>query len=81
MSTTAAAPCGDPRHKQYASTVLPALLTVPQVAARLGIHPNNVYEMIRRGQMPAVRFSARKTRVRADVLDAYELDLMNRTAR
>ncbi len=46
-------------------------LTVPQVGERLGMTPDGVYKLIQRGKLDAVRFSARKTRVSQEALDAY----------
>ena len=49
---------------------VPALLTVHEVAALLSCSPYTVRAMIRRGDLPAVRLSARMLRVRAEDLEA-----------
>ena len=39
---------------------LPAIMTVKDVQKLLGIHSNNVYELVRRPGFPAVRVSERR---------------------
>lgn len=51
----------------------PILLTVPEVAARLGYRPSNVYEMVRAGRLPAVR-DRKFVRVLESALAAYIAD-------
>jgi len=46
-------------------------LSIPQVAERLGVTPNGVYKLIQRGRLAAERTSARRTHVRAEVLEAF----------
>lgn len=48
-------------------------LTVRQVAAELGVHPETVYDAIRRGNLPAVRLSRRTIRVSRAALEAAGL--------
>jgi excisionase family DNA binding protein len=48
-----------------------AYLTVPQVAAELGMSSDGVYKLIKRGKLPAVRRSERGLRVSRVVLAAY----------
>lgn len=46
-------------------------LTVPQVAAELGMTPAGVYKLIQRGKLDAERVSERKTTVRRNALDVF----------
>ena len=49
------------------------IMTVPQVADYLSIAPNTVYDMIKAGQLPHMRFGAKKgaIRIRKQDLLAY----------
>lgn len=47
-------------------------LSTPQAGARLGVHRTRIFQMIRDGELPAVRAGVRYWRVREDDLDALE---------
>lgn len=47
------------------------LLTVPQAAARLGLHPESLYRQIREGQFPPAVHLGRMIRVSVPRLEAY----------
>jgi excisionase family DNA binding protein len=47
------------------------LLTVPQVSKVLGIHLMRVYEMVRSGDIPSLRLSPNRIRVKKSELDAW----------
>ncbi len=49
----------------------PIHLTVPQVAAELGMTSDGVYKLIQRGKLAAERVSARKTRISPAALNEY----------
>lgn len=60
--------------------VAPALLTIPQVAARLGVHRDTVYSYIAQGHLAVTDMATgitkggsgrAKTRIREDVLAAF----------
>lgn len=50
---------------------VPTLMTVSEVAAVLRFSPGHVYELIRRGELPAVR-RGRSVRVRPEDLEAWQ---------
>jgi excisionase family DNA binding protein len=45
--------------------------TVQDVASLLAIHPDNVYKMIKTGELHAVKFGARRTRIPESSLRAW----------
>jgi excisionase family DNA binding protein len=47
------------------------LLTVPEVAAHLGVSRQHVYRLISEGRLPAVRLSERRLRVPRPALEAW----------
>ncbi len=47
------------------------LLTVPTIAAMLGVNQATVYEWIARGDLPRVKLGRRIVRVRAQALDEF----------
>ena len=47
------------------------LLTVPEVAAMLGIQRERAYNMVRDGEIPAIRLSPRRIRVRKSALNEW----------
>ncbi len=47
------------------------LLTVPQSAARLKVHPSTMRRIVAEGRIDVVHPSPGTVRIRADVLDAY----------
>lgn len=51
--------------------VVPALMTVSEVAAVLRFSPGHVYELMRSGELPPVR-RGRSVRVRPEVLEAWQ---------
>jgi len=46
------------------------LLTIKQIAAALGTHPETVRRWIRTGKLPAMKATKRTIRVRSDVIEA-----------
>jgi excisionase family DNA binding protein len=58
------------------------LLTIPQVAERLGVHRDTVYKRIASGDIPVVDIGKGKpkTRVRSDHLDHFIEQLTVRAA-
>jgi len=48
----------------------PKALTVDQAAERLGLSKDLLYDLIRRGELPAGRFGRRIIRISPDVIDA-----------
>jgi excisionase family DNA binding protein len=44
------------------ATTRAPLLTIPEVARRLGLHRDTVYRKIQRGEIPAVRIGRDETR-------------------
>lgn len=46
-------------------------LSVPQVAIEVGCHPNTVWNQIKRGHLPAVRFGPRLVRIRRSDLEFF----------
>ena len=48
--------------------VLPRLLTAAEVAKQTGIPKQTIYEMTRRGELPAVRIGSRCYRYSADAI-------------
>lgn len=46
-------------------------LSIPEVAEELQMTSAGVYKLVQRGKLPVERLSARKTRVKREVLDAY----------
>ncbi len=55
----------------HTTTAEQALLTVPEVAAQLGMNPRHVYRLIDEGRLPAVRLSERRLRVPRAALEAW----------
>lgn len=53
-----------------------ALLTIPQAAAMLALAPRTVWQLISRGDLPAIRFGKRATR-----LDRREVEKFIESAR
>ena len=56
------------------TTTRAPLLTIPEVARRLGLHRDTVYRKIQRGEIPAVRIGHDETgplRVDADELERW----------
>lgn len=53
------------------------LLTVPELAERLGISPGTVYHWLSQGRLPAVRFSKRCVRFRESVVQQLLDQLTN----
>lgn len=47
------------------------LLTISEVAARLGLHKSTIYGMLRDGVLPSVKTAQTARRVRESDLDAY----------
>ncbi len=47
------------------------LLTVPEVATKLGVSRQHAYRLIAEGRLPAVRLSERRLRVPQEALDAW----------
>lgn len=47
------------------------LLTVPQVAKILGIHLMRAYEEVRSGNIPSIRLSPNRIRVKKSELEAW----------
>lgn len=47
------------------------LLTVPQVAERLGIHRIEAYELVKTGEIPAKRLSPRRIRISESALQQW----------
>jgi len=50
------------------------LLTVPQVAARLGLQPATVRRMLQRGDLPRIRPTKRAVRVREQDVESLILN-------
>lgn len=48
------------------------LLTVGQVAAQLQVSRGTVYNLVRRGELIAVKVTPRKTRFRVEDLEAFQ---------
>lgn len=48
----------------------PRYVKVPEIAARLGVSRMTVYRMVRRGQLPALRFG-KNFRIEAAAVDEY----------
>ena len=57
-----------------------SLLTIPQVSERIGCGRTTVFELIKNGELQAVRFGPRTTRVPSDAVDDY-ITRVRRTAR
>jgi excisionase family DNA binding protein len=52
----------------------PRWLSVDEVADEIGCHSNTVWNLIRSGELPAVRFGARLVRVERESLDRLAVD-------
>ena len=57
-----------------ASTAQRGWLTVPETAVELGLPRSRCYELIGRGQLPAVRIGERSIRVNRRELERFLLD-------
>jgi excisionase family DNA binding protein len=49
----------------------PDLLTVPETARRLGLHPDSLYRLIREGQFPPAVNIGRSIRISVSKLERY----------
>ena len=58
------------KRKQAQTTVEPLLLTIPQVAAMLGLGRSKVYDLIREEGLPTAKFGT-AVRVPAEELKAW----------
>lgn len=56
------------------STGAKSWLTVPETAAELGIPRTRCYELIQRGELPAVRIGAKSIRVNRVELERFLLE-------
>ncbi len=73
LAALAAVPAGDAEAaaRPPANEPPQQLLTVPAAAARLHLAPSYVYELIRRGQLAAVRIGPRYVRVSPEAVAAF----------
>jgi excisionase family DNA binding protein len=59
------------RRRPSSGSANDALLTVPEVAARLRVVPSRVYQLIRAKSLPSVTIGERQVRVRRSAVQAY----------
>jgi excisionase family DNA binding protein len=52
------------------SQTSPNWLSIPQVAEKIGVHPNTIRNLVQRGELPAVRIGARIIRIDEAQADA-----------